>query len=287
MIVCPTMMNEILIPGLGAQVFADVEMLQFWALNVLLAAAILGLGWWAAALARRLIRRFCDAKDLDKALAGFFSSIVYYLLIAVAVVAALSKLGVPTTSVVALLGAAGLAVGLALQNSLSNFAAGVMLLLFRPFRIGDFIEAGGTSGIVEGIDLLTTNLKTPDGKKVIVPNGAILAGVITNVTAYNTRRVDWSFAIGYNDDLDSARAVIAGVLDADDRILRDPAPTIDLERLGDSSVDFVVRAWVAKEDWWAVNCAIREQVKKAFDAKGITIPFPQRGIHVFQQASGQ
>lgn len=260
-------------------------MIQAGAMNLLVALLIFALGFWISGWVKRSIEGMARIKEIDATLVGFFSNIVRYLIVTVAVVAALSKLGVPTTSVVALLGAAGLAVGLALQNSLSNFAAGVMILLFRPFRGGDFIEAGGASGVVESIDLLTTILKTPDGKKVIVPNGSILGGVITNVTAYATRRVDWTFNISYEDEIDAARTIISNIFHADARILNEPAPTVDVSNLGDSAVELVVRAWVANEDWWPVNFEVRELVKKEFASKGITIPFPQRSIHLLKEAS--
>ena len=196
----------------------------------------------------------------------------------------MNQLGIQTTSFVALLGAAGLAIGLALQGSLSNFAAGFLMILFRPFKVGDYIEAAGTAGTVEEIQIFTTALRTPDNKLVIVPNAKLTADNIVNWSAKGTRRVDMVFGIGYGDDIDRARSVIREIIEADPRVLKDPAPLVALWQLGESSVDFVARPWVKSADYWSVWFDTTEKVKKAFDAEGISIPFPQRDVHVYQHS---
>jgi len=187
---------------------------------------------------------------------------------------------VPTTSVVAILGAASLAVGLALQGSLSNFAAGVMILIFRPFKKGDYVEAGGAAGMVESIGIFTTVMTTPDNREVIVPNGAIIGNNITNYSARPTRRVDMVFGISYDDDIRKAKALLQEIVAADTRVLEDPAPVIALGDLGDSSVNFLVRPWVKAEDYWALKWEMTETVKQQFDEAGITIPYPQMDVHL-------
>jgi small conductance mechanosensitive channel len=198
------------------------------------------------------------------------------------IVAAIGTLGVQTTSFVAVLGAAGLAVGFALQGSLSNFAAGVMLIVFRPFKAGDYVEAGGTAGSVQEVSIFTTVMKTPDNKKVIIPNSQITGGSITNYSAMETRRVDMVFGIGYGDNIKQAKDTLEQILAADERILKDPAPTIAVSELADSSVNFVVRPWVKTADYWAVYFDLTEKVKLTFDEKGISIPFPQQDVHMHQ-----
>ncbi|MBT8338761.1 MAG: mechanosensitive ion channel, partial [Desulfatitalea sp.] len=209
----------------------------------------------------------------------------YIGLLAFVVLAALSQLGIQTTSFIAVLGAAGLAVGLALQGSLSNFAAGFLMILFRPFSVGDYIEGGGVTGTVEEIQIFTTTLVTPDNKTVIIPNAKIMGDNIINWTVKGTRRVDLVVGIGYGDDIDKARQVIADVLAKDARVRKDPPPQIAVSEMADSSVNFVVRPWVSASDYWAVSFGVTEQIKKAFDDEGISIPFPQRDVHVYQHAS--
>lgn len=256
-----------------------------WIITVAVSAAIFFVGKWVADKVRMLLARTLESRKVDPALAGFLTSIIYYLLLAFVVISALSRLGIPVSSLVVVLGAAGLAIGLALQGSLSNFASGVMIILFKPFVVGDFILAGGTSGIVKKVEILTTTLHTPDGKKVICPNSAIMSATITNITANDTRRVDLEFGIGYGDDIDLAKATIMEVLKSDERVLAEPAPTVDLSSLGDSSVNLVARAWVEKANWWPVFTQSQEKVKKAFDAKGVSIPFPQRDVHLYQESN--
>jgi small conductance mechanosensitive channel len=192
---------------------------------------------------------------------------------------------VETTSFIAILGAAGLAVGFALQGSLSNFAAGVMLIIFRPFKSGDFIEAGGTIGVVEAIQIFNTVLRTPDNKMVIVPNSNITGGNITNYSAKEDRRIDMVFGIGYDDDLKKAKEILERLISEDSRILKDPAPTVAVSELADSSVNFVVRPWVKTSDYWAVYWDFTEKVKLTFDAEGISIPYPQQDVHMHQVAA--
>jgi len=194
---------------------------------------------------------------------------------------------VETTSFAAVVAAAGLAIGLALQGSLSNFAAGVLLILFKPFKAGNFIKAGGEMGTVIEVGLLTTELKTPDNVKIIMPNSSIMAGAITNLSAHPTRRVDMSVGVGYGDDLNQAKQIMLDLLLADERVLKDPAPQIEVANLGDSSVDFVVRPWVHAADYWGVKFDFTKSVKESFDAAGISIPFPQRDVHLFQETASQ
>lgn len=252
-------------------------------LKLLAAIAVLIVGSWVAKWLRGLARRLMNQRNVDATVVAFIANLVYYAGLTAVVIVALSQLGVETASFVAVLGAAGLAIGLALQGSLSNFAAGVLLILFRPFKVGDFVEAGGATGIVEQVEIFTTTLKTPDNCKVIVPNSNVLGGNIKNFAGYPTRRVDMVFGIGYSDDIDKARQIIWDVLNADSRILTDPEPTVSLFELADSSVNFAVRPWVNGSDYWTVLCDTTETIKKRFDAAGINIPYPQREVHVYQK----
>jgi len=215
-------------------------------------------------------------------LVSFVASVAYIALMAFIVIAALGQLGIQTASFVAVLGAAGLAVGLAFQGSLANLAAGMLMIIFKPFKLGDFIEAGGASGIVENISIFTTELKSPDNKKVIVPNARITGDNIINYTAKDQRRMDIVACVSYSDDLDKVRKTLDQILAEDERILRDPPPTIGVLELADSSVNFAVRPWVKTEDYWDVMSATQEKSKKRFDAEGISIPFPQQDMHVYK-----
>ncbi|MBI1178026.1 mechanosensitive ion channel [bacterium] len=253
-----------------------------YGLKILGALAILIIGRWIASMIRSGVTRVLQKRNLDPIISSFVVNISYIAMLAFVVVAALNAVGVVTTSFVAVLGAAGLAIGLALQNSLSNFAAGFMLIIFRPFKKGDYIEAAGTAGLVEEIQVFTTVFKTPDNKKVIVPNSGIIGGNITNYSAHSTRRVDWTFGVSYTDDIDKVKATIKRVIEADSRILTDPAPAIVLSALADSSVNFTCRAWVNSSDFWNVFFDTNEKMKKTFDAEGISIPFPQRDVHLYQ-----
>mgnify|MGYP003299461943 FL=1 len=196
-----------------------------------------------------------------------------------------SKLGVQTASFVAVIGAAGLAVGLALQGSLSNFAAGILLILFKPFKVGNFVKAGGEAGVIVEVGIFTTELKTPDNVQIIIPNSTIMGSAITNVSAHPTRRIDMTLGVGYDDDLNKAKQIIEDLLAADERVLKDPVATIAVANLGDSSVEFVIRPWVNSADYWAVKFDFTKAVKEKFDAEGISIPYPQSDVHVFQEKS--
>ncbi|WP_316901604.1 mechanosensitive ion channel domain-containing protein [Pseudodesulfovibrio indicus] len=219
--------------------------------------------------------------SVDETLAAFLKNIIYYALLAAVVIAALGQAGINVTSFLAVLGAAGLAVGLALKDSLSNFAAGVMLILLKFFRKGDYVTVGGQSGTVSAINIFNTVLTTPDNKVITVPNSAVLGGTITNVTANDTRRVDMVFGIGYDDDLLKAKKTLERIISEEPRILPEPAPVIQVNELGDSSVNFVVRPWTKTGDYWGVYFAITEKVKLVFDAEGISIPYPQTDVHVY------
>lgn len=267
--------------------FADgnwLEVITPYAINLVVAILIYVVGKWIAKRLLTLIAKMMDSRGMDDALKDFLSSILSVLFSFVVVLVALEQLGVDTTSLLALLGAAGLAVGLALKDSLSNFAAGVMLILFKPFKLGDYVEAGDTSGVVEKISVFNTIMKTPDNKEVIVPNAQIYSGTITNYSAKPTRRVDLVIGIGYDDDMKKARDLIKQVLDADDRVLAEPETVIAVGELGDSSVNFLVRPWVKSADYWGVYWDSLESIKETFDNNGISIPFPQRDVHVYQES---
>ncbi len=255
-----------------------------YGLKIIGALALLLIGRWVAMAIRGGLRRVLDKRSLDPIITSFVVNLAYIGLLAFVVLAALEVVGVKTTSFAAVIAAAGLAIGLALQGSLSNFAAGFLLIIFRPFKKGDYIEAGGTAGVVEEIQVFTTVMKTPDNKKVIVPNSGIMGGNIINYSAHATRRVDWVFGVSYADDIDKVKATIKRVIEAEPRIHADPAPVIVLSSLGDSSVNFTARAWVNVPDFWNVFFETNEKMKKAFDAEGISIPFPQRDIHLYQQS---
>lgn len=244
-----------------------------------LALAILVIGLWLAGRLRNGLAGMFTRRGWDPMLGSFLSSIAHILFVAVVVIAALGQAGIQTSSLIAVIGAAGLAIGLAMQSSLSNFAAGVILIAFRPFRVGDFIEAAGVAGTVDGIQIFHTQLVTPDNKLVIVPNASITGGNITNFSARGVRRVDLTFGISYSDDIAAAKGVLQEILAADPRILADPAPVVAVAALADSSVNLVVRPWVRVEDYWPVYWDVTEAVKLRFDQKRITIPFPQRVVH--------
>ena len=261
------------------------ELAVLYGVKILMALLIFMVGKWIVKKLSSMVQTLMEKKEVDPAIRNFTGSIIYYALLIFVCIAALGQLGIQTASFVAIVGAAGLAVGLALQGSLSNFAAGVLLLIFRPFKVGDFVEVAGISGVIQSIQIFTTELNTPDNKKVIVPNGGIISGNIVNYTANETRRVDLIFGIGYSDDIDKARQIIEGILKADERVLEIPASTVAVVELADSSVNFVCRPWVNTEDYWAAYFDITEAVKKAFDSNGISIPFPQQDVHMHQVES--
>ncbi len=255
-----------------------------WSVKILVALLIFLIGQLIAKIIARVLGKVLRHTKLDKILVDFIQSLVNALLLVFVIVAALDQLGVNTNSVIAVLGAAGLAIGLALQGSLQNFAAGFMLLIFRPFKDGDFVEAAGTSGIVEKIGIFSTTLRTGDNKEVIIPNGSIYSSNIINYSKRATRRIDMIFSIGYGDDIRLARDVIATIIKNESRILFEPEPQIVVGELGASSVNFFVRPWVKTEDYWDVRFSLNEKIKIAFDDHGITIPFPQMDVHWNKQA---
>ncbi|WPD22789.1 MAG: mechanosensitive ion channel [Candidatus Electrothrix scaldis] len=256
------------------------EWVILYGIKVGAAILIFILGRYAALTIRSFVEKMLTKSRVDVTLISFLTSISYVAMMAFVVIAALSKLGIQTASFVAVLGAAGLAVGLALQGSLSNFAAGTLLIIFKPFKVGDYIEAAGTAGTVKEIGIFTTELRTPDNKKVIVPNAKASGDNIINYTATGQRRIDMIASVGYSDDLDKVREILISILAEDERILKDPTPVIAVLQLADSSVDFAVRPWVKTSDYFAVLCDTQEKIKKRFDAEGISIPFPQCDMHI-------
>ncbi|MEI6891056.1 MAG: mechanosensitive ion channel domain-containing protein [Pontiella sp.] len=270
------------IPGMGMVPDLVLE----WGLKVLSFLLVLIIGMWIAKLVKKGVLSAMSKKGVDQTLSNFVAALVYVGAQAFVIVAALSKLNVQTASFIAIIGAAGLAVGLALQGSLSNFASGVLMIIFKPFSIGDFIEAGGSMGSVVDIGIFTTTMKSPDNKKIIIPNAAVMGGCITNFNANGTRRVDLTAGIGYGDDIDKAKAVLEGILAADKRILTDPAPLVAVMEMADSSVNLVVRPWCTTDDYWGVFFDTNEAIKKTFDIEGISIPFPQRDVHIYEHKEG-
>ncbi len=250
-----------------------------YGLKILLAIAIFLIGKRIARAITNLAVKTMRKQEVDIELIGFIDSLLYWGLFAVIVVAALGQLGIQTASFVAILGAAGLAIGLALQGSLSNFAAGVLIILLRPFRVGEFVDIAGTAGTVHTIKIFTTELRSGDNKAVIIPNARVLDSNITNFSSTGSRRVDMVIGIGYDDDIDKARDVIKGLIAADSRILSEPAPIVAVTELADSSVNFIVRPWVCSADYWGVHNDMIENIKKSFDKEGISIPYPQRQVH--------
>ncbi len=251
-----------------------------WGLNIIFAVLIFIVGKYLVGAITRIVKKLMGKAHMDAILVNFIGSIIKSVLLLFVVIASLDQLGVNTTSLIALIGAAGLAIGLALQGSLQNLASGVMLIVFRPFTDGDFVEAGGTMGVVEEIGIFTTKMRTGDNKEVIVPNGQIFGGIITNYSKRDTRRVDMVFSIGYGDDIRNAKDVIEGIIAVDERILKDPAPLIAVGELADSSINFNVRPWVKSGDYWPVYYDLNEKIKLAFDDKGISIPFPQMDVYL-------
>lgn len=253
--------------------------------KVIIALLIFFIGKWIANQATNLVKKMLHRAEVEDTLERFLSSLIYALAMTVVVIATINQLGVQTTSLLAILGAAGLAVGLALQGSLANFAAGVLLVAFRPYKVGDFIEAAGVAGSVIEVQIFTTVIKSGDNKKIIIPNAQIMSGTITNFSANPTRRVDLVAGCGYDDDLDKVRRVLEDIVKADERILAEPPVTIAVSELADSSVNFVVRPWVNSADYWGVYFDLTEQIKKRFDAEGISIPYPQRDVHVYEHSN--
>jgi len=256
-----------------------------YGISIVLALLIFYVGRMVVNRVVSVIGKLMDHRGTDATLTTFVCSILRWVGVLFVVIASLSQLGIDTTSLIALLGAAGLAIGLSLQGSLGNFAAGVMLIVFKPFQKGHFVEVAGTTGSVDSISIFTTVLTTPDNKEVIVPNGAIIASNITNFSARPTRRIDMVFGISYDDDIRQAKKILQDIIAADDRILSEPAPVISVGELADSSVNFLVRPWVNAADYWKVLWDTTETVKLRFDENGISIPYPQMDVHMQRPAS--
>ena len=249
-------------------------------ISIAVALVIFVIGRWIAKGITGVLERALLARAIDKAVVSFLGSIVYTLIMVAVLLMALSHVGVQTTSFIAILGAAGLAVGLALQGSLANFASGVLIIIFRPFKAGHFVDAGGVMGTVDKIEIFQTILKTPDNKRVLIPNAQITGSAITNFSAEPTRRVDLVIGISYDSDLRKAKQILADILAADERILPEPEPVIAIGELADSSVNILVRPWVNAADYWGVYWDTLEKVKLTFDEQGIGIPFPQMDVHL-------
>lgn len=273
--VIPTSVEEV------SQLWTQVQdLVAAWGLKVIAAIAIFIIGRWIAQGVRRVVRRVMEKAEVDPIIIGFTASIAYIALLAFVVIAALGQLGIQTTSFIAILGAAGLAIGLALQGSLANFAAGFLMIIFRPFKVGDFIEGAGVAGVVQAIQIFTTTLKTGDNKLIIIPNAKLSGDNIINYSAQETRRVDMTVGVAYDADLSRVKEILKEIVSKDERVLSDPEPMIAVAELADSSVNLVVRAWVKTADYWGVKFDATETIKKRFDEEGIGIPFPQRDIHI-------
>lgn len=270
---------------LTAMMDTVVELGITYGLNVIAAILILIVGLWISRRVETLVRRGLERTGrIDSMLSGFLSAVARYLVLTVTIIAVLSQFGIEIASLLVVFGSVGLAIGLALQGTLSNVAAGVMLLLFRPFKAGDFVEIGGMSGTVKAVSLFFTELATPDNVQIIVPNGQVWGSALTNYSFHDTRRINLALGISYGDDIDKATAIVRRIVDADGRILRDPEPMIIVNALGDSSVDLSVRVWTRSDDYWATLWHLNKAVKEAFDDEGVTIPFPSRTVYHIQQA---
>jgi small conductance mechanosensitive channel len=270
----------------GADVNKLIEFLQTdglaFGIDVVIALVIFFVGRIVISIIVRGISKAMQKNDVEKTLETFVCNLVRMALLIVVIIAAIGQLGIQTTSFIAIFGAAGLAVGLALQGSLSNFASGVLIVLFRPYKVGDFVEAAGIAGSVEQVQILTTIFKTGDNKQVIVPNSQIMDSIITNYSANDTRRVDMVVGVSYDDDLDEVRKTLEEIVSADERVLTDPAIKIAVSELADSSVNFIVRPWCATSDYWPLTWDLTEAIKKRFDQDGISFPFPQQDVHLYK-----
>lgn len=260
------------------------DLLVQYCVNIISAIIILIIGNMIVKAISNSVAKILEKKEMDPAVVHFISSLVRYVLFVIVLIAALGRVGVETASVVAVIGAAGLAIGLALQGSLANFAAGVLIVAFRPFKAGDYVEIAGVAGSVESIQIFQTVLTTPDNKMIVVPNGSVIGSPIVNYSRHATRRIDYTIGVSYGADLKKTKEVISGILAAEPRILKTPEPTIGVVALADSSVNFVVRPWVKTDDYWAVYFDVLQAIKEGLDAEGIEIPFPQMDVHLNQQA---
>jgi small conductance mechanosensitive channel len=277
------------IPGLGFSLDDIILMLQTtgveFAMGLGKAIVIFFVGKFFVRLLLKAASKVMQKQDVEDTLEAFVLSLARMILMLIVIIATVGALGIQTTSFIAVLGAAGLAIGLALQGSLANFASGVLIVLFRPYKVGDFIEAAGIAGVVVEVEILTTVFKTGDNKRVIVPNGQVMGSIIINYSANDTRRVDMVIGVSYDDDLDKVRATLEELIAADDRILAEPAHKIAVSELADSSVNFIVRPWVKSEDYWGVMFDMTEAIKKRFDAEGISFPFPQQDVHLYKASA--
>ncbi len=264
----------------GNWVIDNQDLLIGYGVNILSALLILFIGNIFAKVISRGVAKVLRKREFDQTIVDFISALVRYLLFTIVLIAALGRIGVQTASVVAVIGAAGLAVGLALQGSLSNFAAGVIIVAFRPFKSGDFVEVSGVSGSVESIQIFSTVLKTPDNKMVVVPNGTVIGSPITNYSRHKVRRIDYVIGVSYNADLQKTKAVLEDVVAKDPRVLKSPAPQVGVTALADSSVNFVVRPWVKTAEYWDVYFDLLQAIKERLDEESIEIPFPQMDVHV-------
>jgi len=260
-----------------------IEWGSVFGIKLIAAIAVFIIGKMIAKGIRKLIVKLMNKKDVDITITSFVSSLTYSFLLIFVILAALSQLGIQTTSFMAIIGAAGLAIGLALQGSLSNFAAGFLIIMFRPFKIGDYVAAGGESGSITKISIFTTEMNSVDNKLIIIPNSQIMNGTITNYSAEETRRVDLSFGVGYEADIKKVKDILNGLIANHKLILKDPEPFVRLGNLGDSAIDFTVRVWVKTADYWAVYFDLTESAKEAFDKENISIPYPQMDVHMIKE----
>ena len=276
--------EELSVDSMQGYVDKAVELAITEGPQIVLAIVVLIVGLWIIKRVVNVVNRGLEAGNTDETLAKFLSSLASIVLKALLFISVAGMVGIETTSFIAILGAAGLAIGLALQGTLANFAGGVLVLLFRPYKVGDFVEAQGVAGTVAEIQIFNTVIRTGDNKRIIVPNGAISNGIITNFSAEETRRVDFVFGIGYDDDIAKAKATLQRILSEDERIHSDPEPFVVVSELADSSVNFTVRVWVNAADYWGVYFGTTEKVKIVFDQEGISIPYPQQDVHMHQAA---
>jgi len=277
--------NELSTDKISHYTDTAVELAMAYGPRLILALIVLVLGLWIINRLVRVLGKAMERSSTDPTLTNFFSNLVSIGLKALLLISVASMIGIETTSFIAILGAAGLAVGLALQGTLANFAGGVLILLFRPYKVGDFIEAQGVAGTVAAIQIFNTIFKTPDNKVIIVPNGAISNGIITNFSKEATRRVDFVFGIGYGDDMTLAKEIIKRLIAEDQRALAEPAPQVVVSELADSSVNITARVWVNAADYWSLKFDLTEQVKSTFDKEGVSIPYPQRDVHLYQESA--
>jgi small conductance mechanosensitive channel len=260
-----------------------IQLLFDYAPKLVAAIVILIVGFYLIGFFTRSLKKLMKKRDVDPTLVPFLSNIFNVVLKAMVLISVASMVGIQTTSFVAVIGAAGLAIGLAMQGSLSNFAGGVLIIMFRPYRVGDFVEMQGQAGTVHAIQILYTVLKSPDNKTIVIPNSAVMGGTITNYSVEDNRRLDLVFGVSYSDDIKKVKELLTQMAMDDERVIKDPAPFIAIKEMADSSVNFLFRVWVKKEDYWPMTFDMQERVKSTFDKEGISIPFPQRDVHLFQQ----